>query len=110
VLSDDYFSVPDDQISRIESVLTAVGGKIVYAAGPFEDQAAPLRESSVPWSPVQSFGGYYGGANAKSLYQADSVAEVAAASDEYLQWRVQRGRVPSQLPHPASPLEDPCFG
>jgi predicted amidohydrolase YtcJ len=35
VLSSDYLTVPADQIARIESVLTMVGGKIVYAAGPW---------------------------------------------------------------------------
>ena len=32
-LSDDYFTVPDDQIRRIRSVLTIVDGKIVHDAG-----------------------------------------------------------------------------
>jgi predicted amidohydrolase YtcJ len=35
VLSKDYMMVPLDQISSIESFLTMVGGKIVYAAGPY---------------------------------------------------------------------------
>ena len=35
VLNDDYFSVPIARIAQIESVLTIVGGRIVYAAGPF---------------------------------------------------------------------------
>jgi predicted amidohydrolase YtcJ len=35
VLSKDYMTAPVDQIGLIESVLTMVGGKIVYAAGPF---------------------------------------------------------------------------
>jgi predicted amidohydrolase YtcJ len=35
VLSKDYMTAPVDQISGIESVLTMLGGKIVYAAGPF---------------------------------------------------------------------------
>ena len=35
VLSKDYTTVPVDQIGGIESVLTMVGGKVVYAAGPF---------------------------------------------------------------------------
>jgi predicted amidohydrolase YtcJ len=35
VLSKDYMTVPVDQVGSIESVLTLVGGKIVYAAGPF---------------------------------------------------------------------------
>ena len=35
VLSKDYMTVPIIQIGTIESLLTMVGGKIVYAAGPF---------------------------------------------------------------------------
>jgi predicted amidohydrolase YtcJ len=37
VLSEDYFSVPISRIGQIQSLLTVVGGKIVYAAGPFSD-------------------------------------------------------------------------
>jgi predicted amidohydrolase YtcJ len=36
VLSKDYLTVPIDQISGIESLLTMVGGKVVYAAGPYQ--------------------------------------------------------------------------
>ncbi len=36
VLSKDYMTVPVNQIGSIESLLTMVGGKIVYAAGPYE--------------------------------------------------------------------------
>ena len=35
VLSKDYMTVPVEQVGGIESVLTMVGGKVVYAAGPF---------------------------------------------------------------------------
>jgi predicted amidohydrolase YtcJ len=35
VLTKDYMTVPADQIESIESLLTMVGGKIVYAAGPY---------------------------------------------------------------------------
>jgi predicted amidohydrolase YtcJ len=35
VLSKDYMTVPVDEISSIESLLTMVGGKIVFAAGPY---------------------------------------------------------------------------
>ena len=35
VLTKDYMTVPADQIAGIESLLTMVGGKIVYAAGPY---------------------------------------------------------------------------
>jgi predicted amidohydrolase YtcJ len=35
ILSKDYMTVPLDQLESIESLLTMVGGKIVYAAGPY---------------------------------------------------------------------------
>ena len=35
VLSDDYMTIPVEKIGGLESVLTMVGGKVVYAAGPF---------------------------------------------------------------------------
>jgi predicted amidohydrolase YtcJ len=35
VLNKDYMTAPLDQIDTIESLLTMVGGKIVYAAGPY---------------------------------------------------------------------------
>jgi predicted amidohydrolase YtcJ len=35
VLSDDYFSVELARVAQIRSVLTMVGGKVVYAAAPF---------------------------------------------------------------------------
>ena len=35
VLSSDYMTVPLEELGRIESVLTMVGGRIVYAAGPY---------------------------------------------------------------------------
>lgn len=35
VLSDDYFTVPTEAIPSLQSVLTVVGGRLVYAAGAF---------------------------------------------------------------------------
>jgi predicted amidohydrolase YtcJ len=35
VLSKDYMTAPEEQIGGIESVLTMVGGKIIYASGPY---------------------------------------------------------------------------
>ena len=40
VLSADYFSVADDEIKNLESVLTIVGGKPVYAAEEFAESRA----------------------------------------------------------------------
>jgi len=36
VLTKDYMAVPVEQIGSIESLLTMVGGKIVYATPPFK--------------------------------------------------------------------------
>jgi len=35
VLSDDYLTAPLDEIGSVESVLTLLGGDVVYAAGDF---------------------------------------------------------------------------
>src|ERR1700730_12143357 len=35
ILSVDYFTVPEEQIRGIESVLTVTGGEVVYSADPF---------------------------------------------------------------------------
>jgi predicted amidohydrolase YtcJ len=37
VLSEDYLTVSEERIRRIESVLTLLGGKVVHAAPPFTD-------------------------------------------------------------------------
>jgi len=37
VLSADYLTVPVDEIGAIESVLTLLGGNVVYAAAPFAE-------------------------------------------------------------------------
>jgi len=58
VLSADYFSVPDEEIKKIESVLTIVGGKVGYGAGEFERLAPPAIPVSPSWSPVAKFGGF----------------------------------------------------
>jgi predicted amidohydrolase YtcJ len=36
VLSDDYMTIPVEKIGALESVLTMLGGNVVYAAGPFD--------------------------------------------------------------------------
>lgn len=59
VLSGDYFSAPDEEIKRLESVLTIVGGKPVYAAEEFAQLAPPLPPVLPEWSPVAAYGGYF---------------------------------------------------
>ena len=58
VLSADYFSIPEDEIKNLESVLTMVGGRIVYATGAFGPLGPPPLPVSPDWSPVKTYGGY----------------------------------------------------
>ena len=58
VLTGDFFSVPEDEIRSLESVLTIVGGKAVYGAGEFATVAPKPPPAAPDWSPVLKFGGY----------------------------------------------------
>jgi predicted amidohydrolase YtcJ len=58
VLSADYFSIPEEEIKHLESVLTIVGGKVVYASEEFSKLAPPALPVSPDWSPVKNYGGY----------------------------------------------------
>jgi len=75
VLSADYMTVPEDQIKGLVSVITIVGGNVVYGDGPFSKLAPPLPPASPDWSPVSKFGGYY-----RREHKADSSKKVAAAA------------------------------
>src|SRR5256885_16285839 len=57
-LTADYFSVPEEKIKGIESLLTVVGGKIVHATDDFASHAPPPIPVLPEWSPVKVFGGY----------------------------------------------------
>ena len=95
ILSDDYFTVPAEDISRIESVLTITGGKIVYAAAEHEGLAVPLPPIEPAWSPVARYGAYHQPAPSGAI-QARAVAEAAADSEEQRQWHVARDGLKSQ--------------
>src|ERR1700747_869429 len=59
VLTADYFSIPEEEIKGLESVLTIVGGKVVYASAEFSKLAPPALPVSPDWSPVKDYGGYH---------------------------------------------------
>lgn len=59
VLNNDYFTVEDEAIKEIESELTVVAGKIVYAEGDFSSFSPPPIPILPDWSPTKSYGGYY---------------------------------------------------
>jgi predicted amidohydrolase YtcJ len=75
VLSADYFSIPDEKIKQLESVLTIVDGKVVYATEEFSKLAPPTLPVSPSWSPVKQDGGY-----AKGEHQAVGASHSASCS------------------------------
>ena len=58
VLPRDYFTMDIEQVKNLESELTIVNGKVVYAAGSYAALAPQLPAVSPDWSPVKYFGGY----------------------------------------------------
>jgi len=59
LLSKDYFSVPESEIPAIQSVLTVVGGKVVYGTGDYEGLSPELPPILPHWSPINYYGSYY---------------------------------------------------
>ncbi len=77
----DYFACPESDIADTTALLTMVGGKIVYGAGPFaaHDEGAP--PPAMPdWSPARIFGGYAGWADAEGAPLQKQVMRHAAMS------------------------------
>jgi hypothetical protein len=74
----DFFVCTDEEIAGTTSVLTLVGGKVVYGAGDFAalDEAGP--PPAMPdWSPVRTFGGYAGWADKSSAAQTAAFSRYA---------------------------------
>ena len=85
VLSADYFAVPEEEIKRIESVLTIVGGKVVYAAKEFSKLAPPPLPVSPDWSPVKTHDGYWrpGLHSSQSLRTGHAMVSAKPAGREF---------------------------
>jgi predicted amidohydrolase YtcJ len=114
VLSADYFAVADEDIARIESLLTVTGGKVVYAAAEYEGLDTPLPAISPAWSPVARFGGYQAtsaGLLANGVRQGLCVIEAAAESAGQQAWRQRRASSPgSAVPDLRRRPLDPLLG
>jgi hypothetical protein len=89
LLSADFFSVPEAEISRIESLLTIVGGKVVYGVENYDGAAEPSEPVVPTWSPVGRFGGYQ--QSSSGVRQATAVVEAALDSALQRQWREDGG-------------------
>lgn len=82
VLDTDFFTIPEDEIKHIESVLTVVGGKIVYGSDDFS-RFSPAPIPVLPdWSPISQFGGYYSGSNISKAKTNTATRQDSAIADQ----------------------------
>ncbi|MFD7496662.1 amidohydrolase [Streptomyces sp. NPDC059832] len=110
VLSEDCLTVPEPVIPHIESLLTVVGGRIVYAAGEYEGLDEELPPVTPAWSPVAHFGGYRSAdtAHLGGVRQAELIGEAVGEAGEHLRWRVRRGLAPQGGDAYGDGFLDPC--
>jgi hypothetical protein len=107
VLSGDYFSVPEEDIKGLESVLTMVAGSVVYAAAPFETLAPPALPVSPDWSPVRWYGGAWRTAAHAAAHMTGSATEEAMPQGQRPGPRIEAG---NRLQRPFGwPLGCDCF-
>jgi predicted amidohydrolase YtcJ len=60
----DFFACAESEIADTTALLTMVGGKVVYGAGPFVAHDEGTLPPAMPdWSPARTFGGYAGWAD-----------------------------------------------
>ncbi|MCQ6259795.1 amidohydrolase [Pseudomonas sp. Q11] len=91
-LSADFFSVEEEAIKWIESVLTIVDGKVVYGAAEFDQLSPPSLPVMPDWSPVAKIPGHWRPASPllTQVHQCSGPCAVHAHSHD----RVRRSSVP----------------
>jgi len=99
----DFFACPESDIADTSSLLTVVGGNVVWGAGEFSahDDAAP--PPAMPdWSPTRLFGGYGAWADTEGEPLQTSLREAAAgcacANDCNVHGHQHAGAWASKLP------------
>lgn len=75
----DFLSCAEDDIADTTALLTVVGGRIVWGAGPFASHDRPIPPAMPDWSPVRTQGGY-GGWGARQQENAPLRRAAAAAA------------------------------
>jgi predicted amidohydrolase YtcJ len=58
ILDHDYFTVDDETVKKITSLLTIVDGKVVYGSPEYKKVAPSALPVLPAWSPVKHYGGY----------------------------------------------------
>ncbi|MGH8559981.1 MAG: amidohydrolase family protein [Methylococcales bacterium] len=103
VLSEDFMTIEVETIKQLVSVMTVVGGNIVYANQDFKLYDPPLPPVSPDWSPVGRYAGYY---QEDSQLVADLTQNISCAMHGrhfYSHAHEDKNRL-------ASALQDPFWG
>lgn len=88
VLSEDYFSIPEERIKHLESVLTIVDGQPVYGSAEFSNFSPPPLPISPNWSPVKYFGGYHNDSRVSCMgWQPPAAPSPSSQSLALHQWQ-----------------------
>lgn len=58
LLDRDYFTIPENQIGSVSSVLTVMDGRVVFGTQEFEGFGPSLPDILPAWSPIKHLGGY----------------------------------------------------
>lgn len=97
VLSEDYFSIPEERIKHLESVLTIVDGKPVYGSAEFSNFLPPPLPISPNWSPVNYYGGYHNDSGIVSTGLSEMQIDKSALALSQQQFQRQVNSTPSSL-------------
>jgi predicted amidohydrolase YtcJ len=74
----DFYACAEDDIAGSSSLLTIVGGRVVYAAGEFAALDQPPPPAMPDWSPVRRFGGYGAWAEPKGANAGAALRQAVA--------------------------------
>jgi len=94
VLSADFFSVPEEAIRDIESVLTIVGGKVVYGQAEFTSMGPPAIPVLPDWSPVTKVPGQYRAAPPQPLAKLPHQCQGACGVHAHAHDIARKSKVP----------------
>jgi hypothetical protein len=86
--------VDEEAIKAIESVLTIVGGRVVYGQGPFRELAPPDLPVLPEWSPVAQVPGHYRPVQAQARTALPHQCRGACAVHAHAHERARKSDVP----------------
>ncbi|MFC5460983.1 amidohydrolase [Massilia niabensis] len=94
VLSADFFRIHEEAIKDIESVLTIVGGRVVFGQAEFTALGPPRIPVLPDWSPVNKVPGHYSAAPPQALMPLPHQCKSACGVHAHAHDRARKSSVP----------------